>query len=71
MHVFYAGPVSLAFSLGRRVTRTIHHRIRVHNFEGRSTPKYAWSLDVSGDLLPQAMVERPVAVEGASTAAAE
>ncbi|MCW2249226.1 hypothetical protein M2352_004886 [Azospirillum fermentarium] len=71
VHVFYAGPVSLAFSLGRRVTRTIHHRIRVHNFEGRSTPKYAWSLDVSGGLLPQAMVERPVVGSGAATAAAE
>lgn len=67
VHVFYAGPVSLAFSLGRRISRTNHHRIFVHNYEARSTPEYRWAVEMSGDMRPE---DRVVWADPASAAAA-
>lgn len=49
VHVFYAGPVALGFSLGRSISRTIHHRVQVHNYNARATPRYAWGVEVNGD----------------------
>jgi len=49
VYVFYAGPVSLGFSLGRRISRAIHHRVQIHNYNARATPWYAWGIEVSGD----------------------
>jgi hypothetical protein len=57
VHVFYAGPVSLGFSLGRRISRTIHHRVVVYNYTARTNPRYAWGLEVNGDnATPEAVV---------------
>jgi SMODS-associated and fused to various effectors sensor domain len=49
VHVFYAGPSSLGFSLGRRISKTIHCRVIVHNYRSASTPKYAWGVEVTSD----------------------
>ena len=49
VHVFYAGPVGLGFSLGRTISRTIHHGVQVHNYNARVTPRYAWGVEVNGD----------------------
>jgi hypothetical protein len=51
VHLFYAGPVSLGFSLGRRISRTIHHQVIVYNYTSDTSPRYAWGIKInSGDL---------------------
>ena len=60
IHIFYAGPVSLGFSLGRRISRTIHHRVRVHNYSVRATPRYTWSIEVNGDPSALPRIVQPV-----------
>jgi hypothetical protein len=49
VHVFYAGPVPLGFSLGRQISKTIHHRVVVHNYTPSSTPRYQWAVEVTSD----------------------
>ena len=60
IHIFYAGPVSLGFSLGRRISRTIHHRVHVHNYNVRATPRYAWGIEVNGDASALPRIVQPV-----------
>jgi hypothetical protein len=60
VHVFYAGPVSLGFSLGRRISHTIHDRVIVYNYTARTNPRYAWGVEVNGGgATPEAVVVRP------------
>lgn len=59
VHVFYAGPVSLGFSIGRRISRTIHHRVQVHNYNARATPRYAWGIEVNGEASAMPRVVKP------------
>ncbi|MCM2443453.1 SAVED domain-containing protein [Agrobacterium vitis] len=59
VHVFYAGPVSLGFSLGRRISRTIHTRVFVYNYTAQSNPAYSWGIDVTRDAPAEAMVVTP------------
>ncbi|SAK53958.1 hypothetical protein AWB77_01486 [Caballeronia fortuita] len=47
LHVFYAGPVSVAFRMGQHVSQTIHGPVIVHNYSARSTPRYAWAIDLN------------------------
>ncbi|BAU94106.1 protein of unknown function; putative membrane protein (plasmid) [Methylorubrum extorquens DM4] len=56
VHVFYSGPVSLGFSLGRQISRTIHNRVFVYNYTSQSNPAYAWGIDVTRDSPPHEMV---------------
>jgi len=56
VHVFYAGPASLGFSLGRQISRTVHHRVIVHNYTPAIEPKYSWAVDVTSAGPPEAMV---------------
>ena len=57
VHVFYAGPVSLGFSLGRRISRTIHHQVIVYNYTAHTSPRYAWGIKInSGDSLESKVV---------------
>lgn len=58
VHIFYAGPVSLGFSLGRQISRTIHNRVLVYNYTSQTSPAYRWGIDVTRDNPPQAMVVR-------------
>ena len=46
-HIFYAGPVSLGFALGQRISSTIHGTINVYNFNARSPVLYPWSLSLA------------------------
>ena len=57
VHVFYAGPASLGFSLGRQISRTVHHRVMVHNYTPSSQPKYSWAVEVTSVGPPEAMVK--------------
>jgi hypothetical protein len=68
VHVFYAGPVSLGFSLGRRISRTIHHRVVVYNYTARTNPRYAWGVEVNGgNATPETVVVRPALRDLGST----
>jgi hypothetical protein len=60
IHIFYAGPPSLAFSFGQLVSKTIHPRLIVYNFFGQDRPRYSWGLDLSGDLRHEDVVLRPM-----------
>jgi len=47
IHVFYAGPVSLAFRCGQLISPTIHPKILVYNYSSQDTPKYKWGIQVN------------------------
>jgi hypothetical protein len=59
VHVFYSGPVSLGFSLGRRISRTIHNRVFVYNFVAQDVPSYSWGIDVTRDAPSDTMTITP------------
>lgn len=63
IHVFYAGPVSLGFSLGRRISRTIHNQVFVYNYTSKATPAYSWGVDVTRDAPANTMVLHPKLVQ--------
>lgn len=44
IHIFYAGPVSLCFALGRCVSERIDPEIIVYNYSSKTTPRYSWSI---------------------------
>ena len=47
VHVFYAGPVSLAFRCGQLISPTIHPRVLVYNYFSQDEPKYKWGIHVN------------------------
>jgi hypothetical protein len=49
VHIFYTGPVSLGFSLGRRISRTIHHQVIVYNYTAHTQPCYAWGIKINSN----------------------
>jgi hypothetical protein len=56
IHIFYSGPMSLAFSLGRQISATIHPPVFVYNFSAKTTPKYSWALPVNADTSPDLLI---------------
>lgn len=50
IHVFFAGPASLAFYCGQLVSKTIHPRFVVYNYTGQDVPRYSWGLDLTRDI---------------------
>lgn len=44
VHLFYAGPVALAFHLGQQISATIHPLVIVWNFRRGN---YEWGIDLS------------------------
>ena len=63
IHVFYSGPMSLAFSLGRQISPTIHSPVLVYNFTAKTIPKYGWAVHINGDGSPESMIV-PVSAAG-------
>jgi len=59
IHIFYAGPLSLAFSCGQQVSKTIHPRLIIYNFFGRDRPKYSWGVDITSHLDSTDFLQRP------------
>lgn len=47
IHLFYAGPVPLAFRCGELISSTIHPMIRIYNYTNHDSPKYKWSVCVN------------------------
>jgi hypothetical protein len=56
IHVFYSGPMSLAFCLGRQISPTVHPPVLVYNFTAKTTPEYAWALHVNGNGPPESLI---------------
>ncbi len=50
VHIFYSGPVSLAFSFGRFISKTIHPRVIVYNYSLKDTPAYAWGIEITRNI---------------------
>lgn len=47
VHVFYAGPVSLCFALGRCISERIDSAVTIYNYSVKESPKYSWSLTIN------------------------
>jgi hypothetical protein len=56
VHVFYAGPVSVGVTLGRRISRTIHNPVIAYNYTASTRPAYAWGVEVTKEGRPEDMV---------------
>lgn len=57
VHLFYAGPVSLAFHLGQQVSENIHPPVVAWNF----TRAYDWAIDLGRAVAGEPCVVRPPA----------
>jgi nucleoside phosphorylase len=60
VHLFYAGPVSLAFHIGQLISASIHPPVVVWNY-GR---RYEWAIDLGAAATGEVRIERPQASEG-------
>lgn len=49
IHIFYAGPNSLAFSLGRKINSIKSPEIIVYNYDPKKSIEYSWSLSFNND----------------------
>jgi len=47
IHVFYAGPVSLAFRCGQLISPTIHPEVLIYNYFIHDVPRYKWGIRVN------------------------
>jgi nucleoside phosphorylase len=55
IHVFYAGPVALAFHLGQQISENIHPAVVVWNFR----QGYGWGIDLAAASLGEPCIVRP------------
>src|SRR6266852_4661081 len=55
IHIFYAGPVALAFHLGQQISENIHPAVTVWNFR----QEYGWGIDLAAASLGELCVVRP------------
>lgn len=65
VHLFFAGPMSVGFSIGRRLSPSIHPEVIAYNYSMQTRPKYLWGLRVNSLLAPELLVE-PVPVGAAA-----
>ena len=60
VHVFYAGPVSLAFHIGQLISSSIHPPVVVWNY----SRQYDWAIDLGAAATGEVRIERPQGHEG-------
>ncbi len=46
VHLFFAGPPTLAFRCGQQISKTMDPEVIVYNYSRRDTPAYRWSLNL-------------------------
>ncbi len=52
LHLFYAGPPTLAFRCGQQINRNIDPEILVYNYSRREFPNYRWALNLqTGEII--------------------
>lgn len=56
VHLFYAGPVSLAFHIGQQVSANIHPAVTVWNFRRGA---YEWGIDLAAASVGEPCIVRP------------
>ena len=59
IHIFYAGPVALAFHLGQQISENIHPSVTVWNFR----QEYSWGIDLAAASLGEPCVVHPQDIE--------
>ncbi len=59
IHIFYAGPVALAFHLGQQISENIHPAVTVWNFR----QEYSWGIDLAAASLGEPCVVHPQDIE--------
>lgn len=47
VHVFYAGPMSVGFELGRRISVSNHPAVIAYNHTRQTSPRYSWAICVN------------------------
>lgn len=47
VHLFYCGPVSLCFALGRKLSERIDSEVQIYNYSNKEVPKYSWCLSMN------------------------
>lgn len=57
VHLFFAGPMSVGFSIGRRLSPSIHPEVIAYNYSMQTKPKYLWGLRVNSPSAPELLVE--------------
>ena len=57
VHLFFAGPMSVGFSIGRRLSPSIHPEVIAYNYSSQTRPKYLWGLRVNALHAPELLVE--------------
>jgi hypothetical protein len=60
VHLFYAGPVSLAFHLGQQISANIHPPVTAWNFRRGA---YEWGIDLAAAAIGESSVVYPVSGE--------
>jgi hypothetical protein len=60
LHLFYAGPVSLAFHIGQLISASIHPPVVVWNY----SRQYDWAIDLGAAATGEVRIERPQGHEG-------
>ncbi|KKL86599.1 hypothetical protein LCGC14_1943090, partial [marine sediment metagenome] len=58
IHLFYSGPVSLCFALGRCMSERIDSEIISYNYSVKETPKYNWALSLNGPTTKSANINK-------------
>lgn len=51
IHLFYSGPVSLAFSIGQQITKTNDPKFVVYNYSVKDDPHYGWSIELGTNIV--------------------
>lgn len=64
IHIFYAGPVTVAFNFGRMISKTIHPKIIIYNYFSRDTPSYAWGLAITSSVESANFLVKTKGLEG-------
>jgi len=65
LHLFYAGPVSLAVYFGQLISQTIDREVVVYNYTGKDCPPYSWGLEITAETDSDGfLVEVPKTNEG-------
>jgi hypothetical protein len=49
IHIFYSGPVSLALSLSRKISKRTDPNYIIYNYTRNTTPKYKWSIKITNN----------------------
>ena len=49
IHIFYSGPVSLALSLSRKISKRTDPNFIVYNYTRNTVPKYKWAVKISSN----------------------